>query len=525
MADQPPELLERIGATTAGEVWRARSAAGKEVLASQTRLADEGSREAGLDRLRRIARVADRRLMPIRGWWADAAGVWVVSDLEQGVGLPDLPGGGFLSPQQAAAISFSVLEGLKALHSEGLSHGDLTPEHLRVLPDGGVVLTGHQLSTLALPSQEDLAAEIRQAGRIICQAFGITPERTSGAPRAIEHAAPALVVTARAIAAGSMRADVGSALTAMRETAGPLASPERLAAGGLELGSLVGGNRGGNPGGELRFRSLSAPTGSGSFAHRPPPTPPPDPTPPPPSPPAPQPQPAPAPIPAQPVAAAALSPAPDPAQPAARRSWEERQATPAEDYVEERQGPNWALIGGGILVLLILALGIWFGRGLLGGASNTASNTPGPTAGSSSRSATSKPPATGKPVGTPTPAPGALPTFAPASAGQVKDVTIKQSSPSCSPGVSCTFEVVVDVNSPGTSSAVTWSFKVFDPCSGSTTSMDGGSITPVNGPWTSFDGNTAITLPSAKGQLDVVAISGPTDVAASSPLQVGAGGC
>src|SRR5437763_1603771 len=187
MADQPPELIERIGSTPAGALWRARQADGQEVLASQTLLAEEGSREAGLDRLRRLARIPSRQLALVRGWWADREGVWVVGDLEEGLGLPELPGGGFLSPQQAAAISFAVLEGLKALHAEGLSHGALGPDSVRVMPDGRVLLTGHQLSTLGFPGQEELAAEVRESGRLVCQAFGITPERTAGAPRAIEH--------------------------------------------------------------------------------------------------------------------------------------------------------------------------------------------------------------------------------------------------------------------------------------------------------------------------------------------------
>ena len=367
MADQPPELIERVGTTPTGEVWRARSAEGKEVLATQTLLGDETSRQAAVDRLRRISRISDRRLLPVRGWWSDPSGVWVVSDLEQGLGLPELPGGGFLSPQQAAAISFAVLEGLKALHSEGLSHGYLVPEHVRVMPDGSVLLTGHQLATLGFPSQEDLAAEIRASGRIVCQAFGITPERTSGAPRAIEHAAPALVVTARAIAAGTMRSDIGSALTALRETAGPLGGPERLGLGASELGSLVAAKRGGGASGELRYRSLNAPIGSGGMSTSPPPQPAPPPTAPPRpaaplptpyQPPAPRP-PVPTPAPA-PIAAPPLSSGAGPAAP--RRSWEERQAAPADDFADERRGPNWVLIGGGVLVLLILALGAWFGR-------------------------------------------------------------------------------------------------------------------------------------------------------------------
>jgi len=190
MAEQAPELVEQIGYGPNGATWKARQPDGREVLAFQTILTDEPARQAALDRLRRLAKIPSHRLAPIRGWGADAEGGWVVGDLEQGVSLPDLPGGGFLSPQQAAAISFGVLEGLDALHADGLNHGDLAPENVRVMPDGNIRLTGHQLATLHFPSQEELVAELRDAGRLVCQAFGITPERDSrAAPRAIEHAA------------------------------------------------------------------------------------------------------------------------------------------------------------------------------------------------------------------------------------------------------------------------------------------------------------------------------------------------
>ena len=84
MADQPPELVEQIADAPTGAVWKARQADGREVLAFQTLLTDDPARQAALDRLRRLARISSHRLVPIRGWWADAVGVWVVGDLEQG---------------------------------------------------------------------------------------------------------------------------------------------------------------------------------------------------------------------------------------------------------------------------------------------------------------------------------------------------------------------------------------------------------------------------------------------------------
>jgi hypothetical protein len=512
MAEQPPELVEQIGNAPNGATWKARQADGREVLAFQTILTDEAARQAALDRLRRLARIPSHRLAPIRGWWADGEGIWVVSDLEQGVGMPDLPGGGFLSPQQAAAISFGILEGLEALHADGLNHGDLAGESVRVMPDGNVRLAGHQLATLHFPSQEELVAELRDAGRLVCQAFGIAPERDGrAAPRAIEHAAPALVVTARAIAGGTMRSDIKAALTALRETSGPLGGSERLALGAGELAALVAAKRGGAAGSPVSYRNLNAPIGSGSPA--------------PARPNAPAPGPAPTPSrPAYPVAAAAApAPAavPPPAAQEPRRSWEERTLRPLHvDYQEERrEGPNWILIGGVIAVVLVLALAGWFGRGLLfgSGSSGTASR-PQATPSSGAR-----PSPKSSPTVAATPTPGQVPVFAPAAAGTIKAVTLKAGSPSCAPGSSCTFNVVINFNPAGSSHDVSWTFKTVDLCTSKVTDFSGGLIT-ADGTWNTTDGNTTISLPAARGQLGVVALSGP-DVAASAPLLLGTAGC
>ena len=519
MAEQAPELVEQVGHGPNGATWRARQPDGREVLAFQTILTDEAARQAAVDRLRRLARIPSHRLAPIRGWWTDAEGVWVVGDLEQGVGMPELPGGGFLSPQQAAAISFGVLEGLDALHAEGLNHGDLAPESVRVMPDGQVRLTGHQLATLRFPSQEELVAELRDAGHLVCQAFGISPERDNrAAPRAIEHAAPALVVTARAIAGGTMRSDVKAALTALRETSGPLGGSERLSLGAGELAALVATKRSGAPGAQLTYRNLNAPIGSGSMAvpRSVPPAAPAAPT-------AAAPRPA---LPVPPVPPRATPPAPAvpaPAEP--RRSWEERTLRPLPaDYVEEhRAGPNWILIGGVIAAILLLALGGWFARGLLLGGGTTSAIT-GPDA--SPSGATSAAPKTSpktSPSAVASTPPGQVPVFAPAAAGSVKSVALKANSASCTPGTSCTFNVVVTFAVAGSSHDVTWSFKTVDLCTAKVTDFAGGLIT-ADGTWNTTDGNTTISLPAAKGQLAVVALSGP-DVAASPPVTLGTAGC
>lgn len=501
MADKPPELVEQLDAGPSGSRWRARLPDGREVLASQVLLGDENDRRQGLDRLRRLARIQSPNLFPLRGWWSDPQGVWFVSDLEQGIALPDLPGGGFLSPQQAAAVAFGLLAGLTAIHSEGLSHGALNAANTRVMPDGRLVLTGHELAVLGFPDAGALSVEVREAGRIVCQAFGISPERDPrAAPRAIEHAAPALVVTARAIAAGNFGPDLGLALNALRDTAGPLGGSERLATGAQELAAAVAAKRSGSE--PARFRGLAAPIAA----------------------------PVSAPV-ASPIAAAAGATArpaaqtptaglPIAASPAPRRSWEERQARPLPHEYARSDGRSarWLIVAGIIAAILIgIPTTIWAARRLSAVGSQAESAAP-PPARSSPAAGTrpSSPPAAASPI------PGPVPVFAPPSVGSVRGVTAKPTS-ACQPGGTCTINVVINFKPAGSPHDVTWKFKTFDPCTYQSVELGGGLIT-AQGDWNTTDGNTTVSLPAAKGQLVVVALSGP-EQAASPPVTLGSPAC
>jgi hypothetical protein len=195
------------------------------------------------------------------------------------------------------------------------------------------------------------------------------------------------------------------------------------------------------------------------------------------------------------------------------------------DYVEERgDGPNWMLIGGVLAIVLLLALGGWFARGLvLGGSSGTATAQPTATpSGAASASPKASPKAS--PSAVASVPPGQVPVFAPAAAGSVKSVALKANSASCAPGASCTFNVVITFAVAGSPHDVTWRFKTVDLCTAAVTDFNGGLIT-ADGTWNTTDGNSTLSVPPAKGQVAVVALSGP-DVAASTPLLLGtAGGC
>jgi hypothetical protein len=191
---------------------------------------------------------------------------------------------------------------------------------------------------------------------------------------------------------------------------------------------------------------------------------------------------------------------------------------PETDDAPDR-GPNWLLIGAAVVVIALLAVGGYSVRGLLLGSASPgesasppggANTTPSARSGSSPSAGTS-------------PIPGVLPDFAPKAAGGVNRVTLTAAGGDCLPGKHCVLNVVISTTTAGALPGVTWSFKTFDPCTYTTTELGGGSIT-ADGNWNRFDGNTDVSLPTAKGQLAVVAISGP-DKAASSALLFGTPAC
>jgi len=187
---------------------------------------------------------------------------------------------------------------------------------------------------------------------------------------------------------------------------------------------------------------------------------------------------------------------------------------------QARRGPNWLLIGAAVVVIALLALGGYTVRGLLLGSAS-----PGLPGTSPTQTATSTPTATAGSSPSPraSPIPGPVPTFAPAAAGAVKKVTLIPPDGGCTPGSRCTFGVDISFTPTGSPHAVTWTFKTFDPCTYQVSDLPGGSI-DAQGDWNLTQGHTSVSLPSAKGQLAVVALSGP-DQAASAPLLLGKPAC
>jgi putative peptidoglycan lipid II flippase len=119
---------------------------GRPVLV-QTLPADHPRAEAFVAAARRAALARDPRLLRVLD--ADieppAAGspvAYVVREWVDGRSLTDLLQAGPLPPVEAAALTREVAAALAEAHTDGLVHGWLTPDHVLVVQDGAVRLTG-----------------------------------------------------------------------------------------------------------------------------------------------------------------------------------------------------------------------------------------------------------------------------------------------------------------------------------------------------------------------------------------------
>ena len=344
-------------------------------------------------------------------------------------------------------------------------------------PDGRVRLrsSGHDHG-----SSSDQMSELRQAGRLICSALGIAAETGPGALRPAERAMPAVCATARAIANGAMGRNLGLARAQFADTAGSLVAPERLRLSETELAEQV----------------RAAPVPAPVFTPAPPP----------------RPEPTPAPARFEPRVSA--TPASRP-----RSDWERRRAR-HEEYREPGPPVGRILAVGGVLLVLVVAggLGVFVVSKLMvnGNGPITVTASASPAARQASPSSA--------PAASPQPSPRAtLPAFAPPAQGTVKSVVLALNG-DCAAGSSCALEITVNFTKAPADTDYAWTFKAFDPCTGTTTDVGSGHFTAKAG-WIQIISDRTVKLPATRGQLSVVAVTTSPDQAQSPALSVGQGSC
>jgi hypothetical protein len=115
------------------------------------------------------------------------------------------------------------------------------------------------------------------------------------------------------------------------------------------------------------------------------------------------------------------------------------------------------------------------------------------------------------------------PTFAPSAQGTIKSVGLKLNG-GCAAGASCALEVTLNFTKAAADTDYAWTFKAFDPCTGTTSDVGTGHFTAKAG-WIQIISDRTVTLPASRGQLQLLAVTTSPDQAQSPALTVGQGSC
>jgi hypothetical protein len=122
-------------------------------------------------------------------------------------------------------------------------------------------------------------------------------------------------------------------------------------------------------------------------------------------------------------------------------------------------------------------------------------------------------------------APGAkpLPFFGPLSSGGIRSVTV-ESNGSCFTGAKCGVEVTIAFPVLNAPVEFSWTYRIFDPCSGVLTEGPTDKVTADAG-WNHLAQVRTLTLPKAVSGVSIVAVTTIPQVVASPPYQAGAVKC
>jgi hypothetical protein len=136
---------------------------------------------------------------------------------------------------------------------------------------------------------------------------------------------------------------------------------------------------------------------------------------------------------------------------------------------------------------------------------------------------------TATPTATPAPSPspspsGArpLPALAPAVAGSITAVELQPLQGSCQPTQVCPVQVIVRLQPQPSAEDVRWSFRVFDRCTGATSTLPGAGVTALAG-WPYVYGTSWPRLPEGRA-VALVAVTEAPAAAASPAVLAGDGG-
>ncbi|MGH7903078.1 MAG: hypothetical protein ACREPA_02980 [Candidatus Dormibacteraceae bacterium] len=460
--------------------------------------------------------MADPTLVPVIGAAARGGELWIIWEQDAGITLGQTAGAGLPSTVAAVQTGLGILAGLAALHQAGIAHGRLSPETVRLMPEGGVRLAGYGLEglvTARAATEQDLAIDVRAAGEMICGLLDIPVGMAPASPLTpLEAARPALAAAARRVAApgsGTGRLTARAAHGFLEESAGMLVEDDSRVTAQAEMSRMVVAALTGT---SMSPPPASVPGSPASAVPRPPE------------------------VPSVRAAAAGAATAAglrELASAAIGAASEE--ATRLRGQLEATSLPRlgtrppraparipgggrrdrgvgrWWLVGAlaalALVPMIVVAMNL------------SRSAPPGPSAALPGGAATPTPHPSAKAKPTPTAQPSPSPsagTFGPPAAAPITSVGLTTPG-GCQPGASCDLHVRVDMHGFSSAGPVTWSFKLIG-CDGTVTSGPTDTVNADAG-WTYVYGDTHYAVPNGAR---VVAVTSAPAQAASPELTVGA---
>jgi serine/threonine protein kinase len=190
------ELGQAIGSGGFATVFRARDRQGNIDVAVKlvppgfdaSHLSERLRSEAAV--LERLKKLSSRHVARVFELGSDASGVWLVTELIDGVPLSVEALGRALLPHEVLRVARGVLEGLSVAHGAGIVHADVKPSNILV-PRTEKALDGPKLIDFGLAritTRADLARELGegarepQSGVVVGSARWMAPEVLNGQP-------------------------------------------------------------------------------------------------------------------------------------------------------------------------------------------------------------------------------------------------------------------------------------------------------------------------------------------------------
>lgn len=177
------ELREVVGAGGVARVHRAidhhleRNVAIKVLDDQQARSADPSGRDRFLREARSAARLQHPHLVTVYDAGEDAGELFLVMELVDGQSLAAIIGQRAPLPvDEAVAIAVQILDGLSAVHADGVIHRDVKPSNVLVDGAGRVLLTDFGIAKRL----DDIEENLTTAGMVVGTPTYLAPEQAAG---------------------------------------------------------------------------------------------------------------------------------------------------------------------------------------------------------------------------------------------------------------------------------------------------------------------------------------------------------